>query len=72
MIEKKIRAFMTRRGIKFTPAARAINMAPSVFSAIMRGKRKIKADEFMALLSFLEVTAEELNNEPVEEERSAS
>lgn len=71
MIEKKIRAFMKRRGISQTAAARALNISPSMFSSMMNGKRRLKADEFMALLSFLEVTAEEMNNEPIQEERSA-
>ena len=70
MIEKKIRAFMKRRGISQTAAARAINTSQQIFSAMMNGKRRMKADEFMALISFLEVTAEDIKNEPIQEERS--
>lgn len=63
MIAKKIKAFMERRGITAAAVSRATGIPAQQLSETFNDRRTLKADEMMAILAFLEVSAEEIQKE---------
>lgn len=58
MVCRAIDEYLTENGIKYTFVAGKIGVSDSIFSMMMKGKRKISADEFVAICRVLGVTAD--------------
>ena len=67
MIARKLKAYLDRRGIKYTKMGEAIGVSPQVASAIVAGRRKLMADELVAICDYFEITMDQLKSEELPE-----
>jgi transcriptional regulator with XRE-family HTH domain len=58
MLGKEIKSYLDEKGIKYSRVAETSNIPTSVFSAMLNGKRNIKAEEYFAICKALDVSAE--------------
>lgn len=56
MLSQQIKAFIDESGIKYSAIADKIKMPVTTFSAMINGKRKITADEYIAICKALRVS----------------
>ncbi len=58
MIAKRIKRYVTERGIKQTAIANAIGMSKVALSETLNGNRTLTAEEYARICDFLEVPYE--------------
>lgn len=58
MLYEKIRDYINENGIKANSIAKKLNVSEQTFSAIIRGKRKISAEEYFIICEALNVSLE--------------
>lgn len=55
MIAEKLAEYFVTRGIKQKVVAEAIGISPAAMSEMLAGRRKLSADEYVAICDFLGV-----------------
>lgn len=58
-VYEKVCKYLLEQGIKPSAVAQKCNMSASVFNAMMKGKRKMYAEDLRAICYALEVSPEE-------------
>lgn len=55
MIAERIKSYVDEKGIKQVAIANALGMNKPAVSSMLKGKRKLSAEEYVTLCDFLEV-----------------
>lgn len=58
MVAERIKAYIEERGIKQCAVAKAAGMTDDAISRVLKGQRKLTADEFIKICRFLRVPAD--------------
>lgn len=58
MVQQKIKEYLRLKGIKYRRVINDTGLSPSTWTAIMSGKRKLRADEFFSICKSLDVSPE--------------
>ena len=54
-INKKVKQYLEKKGIKQTTVAKAIRMKPVTLNAILNGRAEMRVDTLVKICSFLEM-----------------